>query len=310
MMHDRSATTSSATKRFAADLKAREVLLELPARGVHVRGQHYERIVAGVDRMLDAWFQPEGAAPLRSPPVLPARYLEQSGAFAVMPHLIAGVTAFAGGEAAQQRICNAREQAREWRHHHGPSELVLAPAACYVVYPLSTGAVPAQGRKFDVIGDCFREEPSSDPFRMRSFRMRELVYIGAAADVLSWRDRWVERGRELFARLGLAGELVAASDPFFGRAGKVLGEHQRAARTKVELVRAVFPDAKPVALGSFNYHRDHFGERFGLRVNDSVAHSACVAFGLDRMALALLASSGYGLESGSPVLGAESHLEG
>ena len=45
----------------------------------------------------------------------------------------------------------------------------------------------------------------------------------------------------------------------------------------------------PSACLSFNYHRDHFGQIWGLRQADGqVAHTGCVGFGLERMTLALL----------------------
>ena len=50
---------------------------------------------------------------------------------------------------------------------------------------------------------------------------------------------------------------------------------------------------KPTACMSFNYHRDHFGETWGMRSDDGeTAHTACVAFGIDRLAVALFATHG------------------
>jgi hypothetical protein len=48
---------------------------------------------------------------------------------------------------------------------------------------------------------------------------------------------------------------------------------------------------------SFNNHRDHFGTAWNLR--DSAGqpvHTGCVAFGMDRLALALFATHGVELE--------------
>jgi hypothetical protein len=45
----------------------------------------------------------------------------------------------------------------------------------------------------------------------------------------------------------------------------------------------------PVAIISGNCHRDHFGGPFSIQLGQGeVAHSACVAFGVDRVTLALL----------------------
>ena len=44
---------------------------------------------------------------------------------------------------------------------------------------------------------------------------------------------------------------------------------------------------------SFNYHQDHFGTTWALRTStQEVAHTACVAFGMDRLGLALFATHG------------------
>jgi seryl-tRNA synthetase len=47
---------------------------------------------------------------------------------------------------------------------------------------------------------------------------------------------------------------------------------------------------------SFNYHQDHFGTIWGLQTDArEVAHTACVAFGIDRLGLALFATHGLDL---------------
>ena len=65
---------------------------------------------------------------------------------------------------------------------------------------------------------------------------------------------------------------------------------------KFELVVPVRSADKPTACMSFNCHREHFGETWGLRGEDgATAHTACVAFGVDRLAAALFAA--HGLDS-------------
>jgi seryl-tRNA synthetase len=67
---------------------------------------------------------------------------------------------------------------------------------------------------------------------------------------------------------------------------------------KFELLIPVHSEELPTACMSFNYHQDHFGTTWGL-VTDAgaVAHTACVAFGLDRLALALFAAHGPDLKN-------------
>ena len=48
----------------------------------------------------------------------------------------------------------------------------------------------------------------------------------------------------------------------------------------------VYSQERPTACMSFNYHLDHFGETWQLRTTGgALAHTACVAFGIDRLAL-------------------------
>jgi seryl-tRNA synthetase len=44
---------------------------------------------------------------------------------------------------------------------------------------------------------------------------------------------------------------------------------------------------------SFNYHREHFGTVWGIRdAAGQAAHTGCVAFGIDRLAVALFCVHG------------------
>jgi hypothetical protein len=48
---------------------------------------------------------------------------------------------------------------------------------------------------------------------------------------------------------------------------------------------------------SFNYHQDHFGSTWQIHGKDrEPVHTACVAFGMDRLGLALFATHGAGLD--------------
>ena len=55
-------------------------------------------------------------------------------------------------------------------------------------------------------------------------------------------------------------------------------------------------DEEPTACMSFNYHRDHFGATWNLTdAAGATMHTGCVAFGIDRLALALFATHGVEL---------------
>jgi len=113
--------------------------------------------------------------------------------------------------------------------------------------------------------------------------------MGTPDDVMAFRERWIERGAGIVKTLGLEGAVDLANDPFFGRAGRILKNNQRQQNLKFEMLIPVESQEKPTACMSFNYHQDHFGTLWGLKTADgAVAHTACVGFGMERLALALL----------------------
>ncbi|MCX4745035.1 hypothetical protein OG455_05765 [Kitasatospora sp. NBC_01287] len=169
----------------------------------------------------------------------------------------------------------------------GPTDLVLSPAACHHVYPLLAGSVLGTERQLSVEAVCYRGEATAETGRLRAFRMYEVVRFGAPEAVMDWRDRVLESAVTWLGGLGLAVEVVAANDPFFGRPGRLMAAVQRTGELKWEIVTRL-GHGQTQSVASANGHKDHFGAAFGLTLTDgSVAHSACLAFGLDRLVLAL-----------------------
>jgi seryl-tRNA synthetase len=83
----------------------------------------------------------------------------------------------------------------------------------------------------------------------------------------------------------------------------MLASNQRAESLKYEIVCAIHKDAAPTAIASSNYHLDHFGTGFGIEsANGNPAHSACVAFGVDRITLALLSTHGLDPDAWPPAV--------
>ena len=192
----------------------------------------------------------------------------------------------------------ARRSSTESVNALGASDLVLSPAACYPLYPLiaGRGRVPAGGLIFDVAADCFRREPSRSLDRLQSFRMREFVRIGRPEEIISFRDSWMARARALANELALPYSIDVANDPFFGRVGQIMAVSQIQQALKFELLIPYHTKAKPTACMSFNYHREHFGQVWGLQDSlDEPAHTGCVAFGMDRLVVALFANHGLDL---------------
>ena len=266
----------------------------LGADGVYARTALYEGVIerlgAYVTRARDA-----RAEVLRFPPVMSRRQLEKSGYLKSFPNLLGCVCALHGSEAAIRGAADRYESGGDWTTSLVASDLVLSPAACYPLYPLvaGRGRIPADGLIFDVAADCFRREPSRSLDRLQSFRMREFVRIGAAAEIAAFREGWMARAQQLAAELSLPATLDAANDPFFGRVGQIMAVSQLQQSLKFELLIPYHAGAKPTACMSFNYHREHFGMTWGITAaTGELAHTGCVAFGMDRLAVALFANHG------------------
>jgi seryl-tRNA synthetase len=281
----------------AAALAEIEAVLFRPMglAGVRARTGLYE----GVLEALSAWIgtlRPEGAEVFRFPPVMSRAHLERSGYLKSFPNLLGCVCCLAGSEREITGVVGRFVEGQgDWTEALAPADLVLTPASCYPIYPIAAerGRAPAAGLTFDVGCDCFRREPSADLDRLQSFRMREFVRIGSAEQVAAFRQAWLDQADRLADTLGLPYRLDVANDPFFGRGGPLLAASQREQSLKFELLVPVISDEKPTACMSFNYHQDLFGRTWDLALADGApAHTACVAFGMDRLALALFVHHG------------------
>jgi len=276
---------------------AEALLRPTSANGVHARTGLFEQVIDGLMAAITARRE-KNTEILRFPPVMSRALVEKSGYLKTFPHLLGCVSCLHGGEAAIRALVEGQASGPDWVNGLAATDLVLTPAACYPLYPLvaARGAVSAQGVAFDVASYCFRREASHEPGRLQSFRMREYVCVGAPQTALAFRKRWIARAEELAQELALPFTLAAASDPFFGRVGKIMAMSQVEQELKFELLIPVNSEEQPTACMSFNYHQDHFGTIWGLQTDArEVAHTACVAFGLDRLGLALFATHGLDL---------------
>ena len=123
--------------------------------------------------------------------------------------------------------------------------------------------------------------------------MREYVCIGSPDDVSDFRERWMVRAQAIARDLGLTFKVDYASDPFFGRVGQMKAVSQKQQSLKFELLVPLRSEEQPTACMSFNYHRDHFGTTWDIRdANGEPAHTGCVAFGMDRLAVAMFHTHG------------------
>jgi seryl-tRNA synthetase len=264
--------------------------------GVHVRTALFEQVIEGLSALISHHREPETEI-LRFPPVMSRHQLEKSGYLRSFPHLLGCVSCLQGEESEVRTVVEGN--GRDWTAGLSATELVLTPAACYPLYPLVAARkhVPEKGLLFDVASYCFRREATHEVDRLKAFRMREYVCVGTSEQSLDFRARWMPKAETLARRLGLPCRIAPASDPFFGKAGRLAAMIQVQQSLKFELLIPVHSQDQPTACVSFNYHRDHFGTTWGLRTDaGKTAHTACVAFGMERLALALFATHGRDLQ--------------
>jgi seryl-tRNA synthetase len=262
--------------------------------GVYARTALYVALLDRLEHFVDSLREPH-AEVMRFPPVMSRSQLERSGYLGSFPNLLGCVCALHGTEGAIRAAADRLETGGDWTSALAPSDLVLTPAACYPLYPIAAarGKLPAGGLLFDIEADCFRREPSQHLDRLQSFRMREFVRLGTPEEIVAFRDRHMAAAGQIAADLGLPCSIEVANDPFFGRVGQIKAVSQRQQSLKFELLIPYYEGASPTACMSFNYHRDHFGNVWTIKSHDDgVAHTGCVAFGMDRLAVALFAVHG------------------
>jgi seryl-tRNA synthetase len=264
------------------------------ADGVHARTGLYEGLVDALTALITR-HRPVEAQVFRFPPVMSRGDLETSGYLKSFPNLLGCVCCLEGTEREILQTVGRFVEGEPWTDALKAADLVLTPASCYPIYPIAAaqGPVAAEGWTFDVGCECFRREPSRSLDRMQSFRMREFVHIGSPEQVRAFREVWIERARGLADDLGLTCSVDVANDPFFGRGATLIAASQREQSLKFELLVPVISEERPTACISFNYHQDHFGVTWNLKRQDGQpAHTGCVAFGMDRLAVALFVRHG------------------
>lgn len=170
----------------------------------------------------------------------------------------------------------------------------IPPAVCYHCYAKLAATSLREPGVWTCIASCRRNEPKEEPGRLQTFTMREIVSVGPAAWVRERRQEWMDRILAFARSLSLTVQLEAATDSFFA-GGEARGRKllQQIKELKFELRAQMDGKGTSLAISSFNLHETFFSRRFGFRLaDDTDAHSGCIAFGLERWALALALTLG------------------
>jgi len=285
---------TAAYQAYLDELIQAGLLIPSGVNGVYGRSGTFEHVIEQFEDYVTEMGKHQNAEVMRFPPIMNRKHYLAMDHIETFPDLMGSVHSFVGTERDHLAMMQKKHNHEDWTTSLKPSDVMMVPAACYPLYPTASGTLPEQGRIVDLRTFVFRHEPSVDPARMQIFRQREYVRLGTPEQALEHRNYWLKRGEEMLHAVGLDAKPVVANDPFFGRGGRVMAATQREQDLKYELVVPVATADKPTACVSTNYHMDHFGHTFNIKSSDGkVAHTACIGFGLERIALALFKAHGF-----------------
>jgi hypothetical protein len=244
-----------------------------------------------IDDATRAWAAELGATEYRFPSMIAARDLAPIAYLSSFPHLATFVTSADRNESSLRTI--ARESGSAARldvspETMAPVEQLLTPAACYHFYPRFAHSVLEAPLFLTTNCHCHRREEHYEPLqRQWCFQMREIVCIGDEATVETFANDMAVRIDDLTRSLGLEADWQVATDPFFDPKSDPKALAQILEPTKKELCT---PEG--LAISSINRHRSFFGESYDIRIGSDAAHSACVAFGIERWLHAMRTTHG------------------
>jgi seryl-tRNA synthetase len=238
-----------------------------------------------LDANFAAWGSAAGADPITYPPLMSVADLATLDYFDNFPHL-ASVVAGLDPERydAAGLAPGVLEDDAVAPHALSQAVLALPSAACYSSYlGLRGAAVGSDPVRITTAASCFRREKQYEGLRrLHGFTMREIICIGSREAVLKHLDSFKQRISRFLAQVGLPFAVEAAQDPFFDPNGG------RSIMQKLFPVKEEFLFGGQLAIASVNFHRNFFGERCDIRLDDgSHAFSGCVAFGIERWLAAL-----------------------
>lgn len=228
------------------------------------------------------------------PPGISFETLERAQYFASFPQWLTAASHLSSDNEVLEGIASSSSPASAAKKAMEHPNAALSPAVCYHTYEALAGQCVTSPTLMTAEGVCWRHEGDrlSPLERGWAFRMREIVCIGSDYYVEDFRQRWMMRAMDFARSFGLEPEMILATDPFFAPTARGKAALQRMKALKHELV-VRFPDGRTMAIASFNNHERFFGESFHISlVGRTTAASACVAFGIERWLLAVLAAHG------------------
>jgi seryl-tRNA synthetase len=274
-------------------LRARGELWEVSPGLVGLRGDPLA-LLTSIEEAVAAIGSHAGAETWRVPPAIPLETLARAEYFNSFPQWLTVASHLSTDDAVLQRVAKSDDPAAEAASAVATPGAALIPAVCYHCYAALAGQTLDEARVITASQLCWRHEGErlAPLERGWAFTMREIVCLGTPGDI----DAFVRFGRvaarQLASDFGLDARVVEAEDPFFAPTARGKALLQRVKGLKRELLLPI-GDGRSIAAASINDHEGFFGEAFGIRCADGGwARSGCVAFGVERWLVAVLAAYG------------------
>lgn len=292
-------TSSEKVRDVFSDLLRQGIVWEA-AEGQITVGEPVLSLMDHLDaRIKDLIVREFGARVFRYPTLIPTSVMQRCRYFQSFPHLMMVVSRLHADVDVYRSFLNdldgGGDLADGLRAHAGGFDYCLPPTMCFHTYhqfadgplPEATLAVTARGKSFR-----FESRYRRSLERLWDFTIREIVFMGPRDHVLACRRRLMECTWELMDALELGGRCEVANDPFFVNVDTVERVwSQHLLELKYEL-RLPLEAERDIAVCSFNFHDQFFGESFSITTDDGAAYTACAGFGLERLAYAFLCRHG------------------
>ncbi|MEO3787210.1 hypothetical protein ABGB12_28120 [Actinocorallia sp. B10E7] len=292
---------------------ARDVLDELVDSGAAFRSGPGQVAVGGpllkamraFDAVLLGLVAGYGAVEYRYPTLLPMSVIDQCGYLDAFPRFAMFVSRLRADIDVYARFAELTPRGRDLLALTDGAAHCLPPTMCFHTYHQFAGRRLAETAVVTSRGKAFRFESRYEHGldRLWDFTIRETVFLGDRTAIRDRQAALMEDVRELLGALGLRASCEVANDPFFADADPRVIALQIVAESKRE-VRMPIGDDRSVAVASFNYADDHFTRRFDITAPEGThLKSACVGFGLERLAYAFLCQYGLDEQTWPPLIG-------
>ena len=193
--------------------------------GVYGRTGAYESVVEALAALISR-HRPAGAEVFRFPPVMSRASLEKQGYLQSFPNLVGAVACLEGSERADHAAPPPRtNDGGSWTEDLKPADLVLAPAACYPVYPIAAAARRGAGRR--AMSSTSPATASAMNRRAAWTASRPSACANMSASARRSRSRpsaspGSRAPRASPTRWACPTRVDVANDPFFGRVGTLM----------------------------------------------------------------------------------------